>query len=232
MNRVYRIIGMLMITLAASFSVFSQETTTKPHTTDPVVGADKQTGQQTDQQQTNQQTTQQTNQQTTTPDYVFPTGRERFKRYVSNTVGPFRLARTAVSAGLDQWSDSPEEWGQGAKGYGKRFASGLGRSAIQQTVIYGLDEALQLDTGFERSKRKGFFPRFKDAMLETVTSRTKSGKRVFSVPRFVGVYTGSVIAAEAWYPERYSYKDGLRNGTRTLLTSFGINLVREFVINW
>ena len=137
-----------------------------------------------------------------------------------------------MSAGIDQWSDSPEEWGQGAKGYGKRFASGLGRNAIQQTVTYGLDEALQLDTGFERSKRKGFFPRFKDALLETVTSRTKSGNRVFSVPRFAGVYTGSVIAAETWYPERYSYKDGLRNGTRTLVTSFGINLMREFVINW
>ena len=36
----------------------------------------------------------------------------------------------------------------------------------------------------------------------------------------------------AWYPERYSYKDGLRSGTKNLLTGFGINLVREFVINW
>jgi hypothetical protein len=225
MNRFYRTLGMLMITFAAALSVNSQQTT-KPQTTDPVV-TDKQTD-----KQTTQQPAQQTTQQTTTPAYVFPTGRERFKRYVSNTVGPFRLARTAFSAGLDQWGDSPEEWEQGAKGYGKRFASGLGRNAIQQTVTYGLDEALQLDTGFERSKRKGFFPRFKDALLETVTSRTKSGNRVISVPRFVGVYTGSVIAAEAWYPERYSYKDGLRNGTRTLLSSFGINLVREFVINW
>ena len=169
---------------------------------------------------------------TPTPDYVFPTAEERFKEYVKDTVGPFRLVRTGVSAGLDQWSDTPEEWGQGMKGYGKRFASGLGRSAIQQTVTYGLDSALHLDTGFRRSKRDGFFPRLKDALAETVTSRTRSGKRVISAPRLVGVYTGSVIAAETWYPERYSYKDGLRQGTTTLLTNFGINVLREFLINW
>jgi hypothetical protein len=206
-------IGMLMITVAAAFSVNSQEPA-KAQTADPVV---------TDKQKDNQ---------TTTSAYVFPSERERFKRYIKNTIGPFRLARTAFSAGIDQWSDSPEEWGQGAQGYGKRFASGLGRNAIQQTVTYGLDEALQLDTGFERSKRKGFFPRMGDALLENVTSRTKSGRRVISIPRFAGVYTAGVVAAETWYPERYSYKDGLRHGTRTLLQGFGINLIREFVINW
>ena len=164
--------------------------------------------------------------------YVFPTKGERFKRYVNSTVGPFRLGRTAVSAGLDQWKDNPEEWGQGMKGYGKRYASGLGRNAIQQTITYGLDSALNLDTGFERSNRDGFLPRLKHALLENVTSRTRSGKRVISAPRFVGVYSGAAIASETWYPERYSYKDGLRNGTATILTGFGINLIREFVINW
>lgn len=169
---------------------------------------------------------------TPTPDYVFPTAEERFKRYVKDTVGPFRLARTAATAGIDQWRDTPEEWGQGAKGYGRRFASGMGRNAIQQTVTYGLDSALHLDTGFQRSKREGFFPRLKDALLQNVTSRTRSGNRVISAPRFVGVYTGSIVAAETWYPDRYSYKDGLRHGTTTLLTGFGINVVREFLIKW
>jgi hypothetical protein len=164
--------------------------------------------------------------------YQFPTNRERFNRYVKDTVGPFRLARTAVAAGIDQWRDTPEEWEQGMKGYGKRFASSFSRSAIQQTITYGLDEALDQDSSFQRSNREGFFPRVKHAFLETVTSRTKSGKRVLSAPRLAGVYGSGVIAAETWYPERYSYKDGLRMGTSTLLTGFGINLVREFIINW
>lgn len=167
-----------------------------------------------------------------TPDYIFPDNKERFRRYVKSTVGPFALARTAASAALQQANDSPEEWGQGMKGYGKRFASGFGRNVIQQTVTYGLDEAFDLDTGFEKSKRSGFFPRLQDALIQNVTSRTRSGNRVLSAPRFVGVYSSSVIATETWYPERYSYKDGLRQGTATMLTGFGINVIREFLFNW
>ena len=164
--------------------------------------------------------------------YVFPTHRERFDRYVKDTVGPLRLTRTAVSAGLDQWRDKPEEWGQGMKGYGRRYASSFGRNLIQQSVTYGLDEALGQDSEFQRSNRDGFGARVKHAFLETITSRTKSGNRVLSAPRLAGVYTGAIVATETWYPERYSYKDGLRIGTGTLITGFGINLVREFFINW
>ncbi|HEY2973652.1 MAG TPA: hypothetical protein VGJ48_14155 [Pyrinomonadaceae bacterium] len=174
----------------------------------------------------------QTSAKKTSQSYTFPTKRERFNRYVKSTAGPVSLARTGISAGIDQWRDNPEEWEQGASGYGKRFASGFGRNAIQQTVIYGLDTAMGLDTGFKRSERKGFFPRMTDALAENVTSRTRTGKRVISVPRLSGVYVSRIISAETWYPSRYDYKDGLRSGTRSLVTGFGINLVREFIIRW
>ena len=210
MGRIYRMVGIFAVSLVAALSVNSQQTTKDPNK-DPATT---------------------TTQTTTKQDYVFPTERERFKRYVNSTIGPFRLARTAVSAGIHQWRDSPEEWGQGMKGYGKRFASGMGQNAIHQTVEYGLDEAMGLDTGFQRSKKEGFGPRFKDALIQNVTSRTRSGDRVISVPRFAGVYTGAIVAKETWYPDRYTYKDGLRSGTTTLLLGFGINLFREFVINW
>jgi hypothetical protein len=146
--------------------------------------------------------------------------------------GPSALLRSAVYAGIHQWQDSPEEWEQGMSGYGKRFASNFGRNAIQQTVIYGLDSALGLDTGFRKSPDKEFGARLKHALLENITSRTKSGKRVFSVPRVAGVYTAGVISREAWYPERYNYKDGLRAGTNSLLVGFALNLVREFAFNF
>jgi len=210
MERLWRAVGVCVMAVVAAVSVNSQEVT-KSQSRQPVV-VDKQA--------------------IATPDYVFPSERERLKRYVQSTVGPWRLARTAFSAGIDQWRDQPEEWGQGAKGFGRRYASSFGQNAIQQTVTYGLDEAMGLDSSFERSKREGFLPRMKDALIQNVTSRNRSGKRVISAPRFAGVYTGAIVPTETWYPERYSYKDGLRHGTRTLLTGFGINLFREFVVNW
>ena len=209
MNRVYRMVVVCAVTVVAAFGVYSQEIAKDD--SKPVV-VDQQT--------------------TTTQDYVFPTHRERFNRYLKSTVGPFRLAWSAGAAGIDQWRDHPEEWGQGMKGFGRRYASNLGQNAIHQTVTYGLDEAFGLDTGFKKSTREGFGGRLKDALLQNVTSRTKSGRRVVSVPRFAGAYSAAIISRETWYPERYSYKDGLRAGTANLLTGFGINLLREFVFNW
>ena len=232
MNRVSKMIAVWVVTVVAAISVNSQEVTkevTQSQTTE-AVATDKQTP--TQQTPTQQTSTQQTTTQTTTQTYVFPTGKERFNRNVKSTVGPFRLAYTGFTAGINQWRDSPEEWGQGMKGYGKRYASSLGQNAIQQTVTYGLDMAFGLDTGFEKSKREGFGPRAKDALLQNITSRTRSGNRVLSAPRLVGVYTGAIVARETWYPDRYDYKDGLKSGTTQLLTGFGINLVREFLFNW
>ena len=217
-----RALGGLLLIVAAAFSAQSQQTTNTSHGTSTADGP--QVSRSTD--------TRQTAQPAPTPDYVFPSHREQFRRYVKSTVGPFRLARTAVSAGLGQWNNSPEEWGQGAEGFGKRYASSFGSNAIHQTVTYGLDEALHLDSGFERSKREGFFPRFKDALIQNVTSRTTTGDRVFSVPKVAGVYAGGIVPKITWYPERYSYKDGLRSGTHTLVIGFGINLFREFVFNF
>ena len=209
MNRVYRMVVVCAVTVVAAFGVYSQEIAKDD--SKPVV-VDQQT--------------------TTTQDYVFPTHRERFNRYLKSTVGPFRLVWSAGAAGIDQWRDHPEEWGQGMKGFGRRYASNLGQNAIHQTVTYGLDEAFGLDTGFKKSTREGFGGRLKDALLQNVTSRTKSGRRVVSVPRFAGAYSAAIISRETWYPERYSYKDGLRAGTGNLLTGFGINLLREFVFNF
>jgi len=163
--------------------------------------------------------------------YVFPTRHERFKRYVGDTVGPWTLVAVAAAAGLDQWDNSPPEWRQGASGFGKRFASNLGENAIQQTTSYGLSEAFHLDSSFNKSNHSGFGPRLRDALLENVTSRTRTGKRVISVPRLAGFYVGGIVAAEAWYPSRYNYKDGLRGGMYALVFGFATNVIEEFVLH-
>ena len=163
--------------------------------------------------------------------YVFPSSHQRFKRYLENTVGPWTLIGIAGAAGIDQWDKNPPEWGQGASGYGKRFASDLGTNAIQQSTTYGLSEAFRLDSSFNKSTRNGFGPRLEDALLQNVTSRTRKGKRVISAPRLAGFYVGGLVATEAWYPSRFSYKDGLREGTYALAFGFATNVIEEFIFH-
>ena len=63
---------------------------------------------------------------------------ERNRLYIKTMVNPIGFFKVGFSAGIDQWNDKPEEWGQGASGYGKRFANIEGQYAIQRTVTFGL----------------------------------------------------------------------------------------------
>lgn len=161
--------------------------------------------------------------------YARPDPKTRFKRYGKSIFGPLALAKTVVSAGYSTWRNSPEEWRPTWEGFGRRFASGLGKNAIKQTTIFGLGEAFKLDSGFYRSTKKDIGGRFGDALLSTFVARKPDGKKVFGFPRIAGTYGSSIIAAEAWYPKRYDYKDGLKNGTISLGLNAAFNIFKEFI---
>lgn len=163
----------------------------------------------------------------TTP-YVRPTKEKRFKRYLSDSFGVPAIIGSAFGAGISQISNNPPEWKRTAGGYGRRFASSYGANMIRNTISYGLNEAFRLDNRFEKSGQKNFGKRLKHVFLASYTTRTKDGSRIPDFPHFVGTYSASVIANEAWMPDRFSYKDGLRSGTISLGTRFGVNLLREF----
>jgi len=171
------------------------------------------------------QTTITTNQ----PSYVRPSAEKRFKRFVNDTIGPFAWAGVAASAGFSTITNEPKEWGKTANGFGKRFASTFGKNVIRNTMIYGLDEALKLDSHYYRSTKRGFGSRAGNAIFSTFTARTSTGKRTVGVPRIVGTYAANIIAAEAWYPSRYGWKDGVKSGTISLGINSVFNLVKEFI---
>ncbi len=141
LSKAIRTIALLITMAAAVVPLYSQQTTESEPDSEPAAASPS-------------IPTQPPAPQSTRQTFVFPTRRQRFDRYVKSTVGPSSLAGSAIAGGIDQWRDHPDEWEQGAKGYGKRYASDFGRNAIQQSVVYGLDSALGLDTKFRRSTRK------------------------------------------------------------------------------
>ena len=82
---------------------------------------------------------------------------------------------------------------------------------------------------YYRSKDKSFGAKVTNALISPVTARTTTGKRTIGIPRITGIYASSIIAAEAWYPSRYTWKDGLKNGTYSLGFDAGFNLIKEFI---
>jgi len=91
-----------------------------------------------------------------------------------------------------------------------------------------MDETFKLDSYYYSSKKRDWKSRVKNAMISPVTARKPNGKRVFGFPRVASTYASSLIVSETWYPGT-DWKDGLRNGSMTLLFNGGYNLLKEFV---
>jgi hypothetical protein len=161
--------------------------------------------------------------------YVRPDAKTREKDYISSIFGPVSIAKNVALAGYNTWRNSPEEWGPTWKGFGRRVASNFGQSAIKNSVQFGLDEALTVDSKFYRSKDKSVSARIGNALISPVTARKEDGSRTIGVPRIVGTYSAAIIARETWYPDRYSWKDGLKSGTISLGFTAGMNLIKEFI---
>jgi hypothetical protein len=164
------------------------------------------------------------------PAYVPPSPMARFNNYANAAVGPYAILGSALSAGIDQQSNTPPEWRQGATGYGKRFGSSFGISAVGATTRYALSSAVGEDTAYYRCDCSGFLPRLRHAVISSITARRGAdGHRVFSVSAAMAPYAGSMTAVYGWYPDRYGYKDGLRIGSYDLLGSMAGNIAREFL---
>jgi hypothetical protein len=161
--------------------------------------------------------------------YVIPTEKMKVRNYAYDAFGPFPVLGSAFAAGINQFTNAPPEWGQGAAGYGKRFGSDFGIAVVGTTTRYGLAEALREDTLYYRCKCYGFLPRLRHALVSTVTGRRGAdGHLIFSVPAVVAPYVGTMTAVYGWYPNRFDAKDGFRMGNYSLLAFAGQNIGLEF----
>jgi hypothetical protein len=161
--------------------------------------------------------------------YIRPSEMTKASNYGFDTFGPYPIAAAGVTAGINQFTNSPPEWGQGAEGFGKRFGSDFGTAAISTTTRYGLSEAFREDTLYYRCECRGLFPRLRHAVVSTFTGRHgDDGHRAFSFSALAAPYAGSMVAVYAWYPDRFGAKDAFRMGNYSLLTDVGGNIALEF----
>ena len=162
--------------------------------------------------------------------YTLPTEATKLRNYLFDAYGPYPTAGAAIAAGVSQLSNSPPEWNQGARGFGKRFGSAYGIAAVGITTRYALAEAFKEDTLYYRCECTGVFPRLRHAVVSTVTARRGAdGHRVVSFAALVAPYAGTMTAVYGWYPSRFGARDALRMGNYNLLKFVGGNIALEFL---
>jgi hypothetical protein len=161
--------------------------------------------------------------------YKRPTEREKLRLFEFDAFGPYAFARALLAGGYQQATNAPPDWGGGAKPFAERVASNFGIEIVTTTTRYGMAEILHEDAAYYPCGCRGFFHRFRHAVVSTVTARHgQDGHTTFSISGLVSPYAGTMTAL-AWYPQRYGVKDGFRMGNYNLAIVAVENLALEFV---
>jgi len=151
------------------------------------------------------------------------------RKYVWSTLGlPGALHATFASA-FEQWRGAPPEWGSGADGYAKRWASEFAGAAIGNTTKYAVARALNQDPSFARCRCSGVGPRLRHALISPFAARTRNGRQVFSPATVASIAAENIIPASTWYPERHGTLDGLAHAGTGIAAKMGVDILREFV---
>jgi hypothetical protein len=164
--------------------------------------------------------------------YAFPSAGKQFRFWAMNTFGPVPIIANAALAGIDTGREEPPEWdsdGRG-KGFAKRWGSGMGVNAINQTTLMLISAATRQDPIYYRCACSGFGPRVGHALKMSFAGRSRSGNMVFSPAKLMGPFAGAMVSRSVWYPDRYDYRDGARAGALSLGLSIAWNVAREFVL--
>jgi hypothetical protein len=126
---------------------------------------------------------------------------DKAKLHAKRIIAPSGLIKSAFAAGINQWEDSPEEWGQGMKGYGRRYGHKLLNRGVENAIGFSVAAAFRQDPRYFRSGEQGVWRRTKYAIVNTFVTRTDSGGRTISLWRFAGNY-GASFVSNSWRPDR------------------------------
>ena len=159
------------------------------------------------------------------PAYTPPTQAERFRTYVKHTFGVSSILEAGVRGGIEQATDNPDEWPQGAQGYADRFGSAMGQIAIRGTTEYLVADIFREDLRFRPCGDD--CNKFSAALKDTFLARKgEDGHQTFSVARLVGPWSGSAVAVNTWYPA--GDKDNSQI-VRQAMFGYGFQFIRNYI---
>ena len=154
--------------------------------------------------------------------------KEKFYLFNYRTIEPSGFGKSAFAAGIAQLTDTPEEWGQGAAGYGRRFGHRMASKGVENMIGFGMAALLHEDGRYFRRGEGGIFERLGHSVAQTFVTRTDGGGRRVSIWRLTGNY-GSEFVSNAWRPEgQKGPGDTMLRGTISLGYDVCANVFKEF----
>lgn len=157
-----------------------------------------------------------------------PGPEDKLQRYLRQTISSQALFGSALKGAFNQAFDFSGDWGGGPDAFARRSVSHVGQHVLRNSVRFGLDSALGVDSRYRPSTADRFLPRLGHALLSTVVATKDTGGYTVGVPNLTAAY-GAAFAANLWYPQsKASTHDALMRGTLSLGWTAGKNVLSEF----
>ena len=157
------------------------------------------------------------------------TPKEKFQLALKSTTDPVTVVVAGLDAGINQWQDSFEGYGQGAEGYGKRMGAAYADNFVGTLLGNALfPSLLHQDPRYFRKGSGSFKSRFFYAAASTFRCKGDNGKWQPNVSNLLGNLAAGGIA-NLYYPQtdRGAGLTFQRGFTVTLEGAFG-GLAYEF----
>jgi hypothetical protein len=157
------------------------------------------------------------------------TRKERLKVYAKDLLSPFHFLMAGASAGITQLQNVPPEWGQGAEGYGRRFANYYAYATTSSMLQMAGEDIMHEDNLYYGSGEHGVWRRVKYAVKSSVLARSDDGTQHLSVSQ-IGSTAGAAFISRLWQPRsNNSAGDGAVSFGISMATNAGVNVIREFL---
>jgi hypothetical protein len=130
------------------------------------------------------------------------TSGEKFKVVGRSLIDPSEFVLIGFVAGLGQASNSDPSYGQGAQGYGKRYATAYADNAIENFMASAaLPSLLHQDPRYYQLGHGGFLRRTGHAISRVVMTRSDSGRSQFNYSEVFGAGMAAAISTYSYHPE-------------------------------
>jgi hypothetical protein len=130
------------------------------------------------------------------------TSGEKFKVVGRSLIDPSEFVLIGFVAGLGQASNSDPSYGQGAQGYGKRYATAYADNAIENFMASAaLPSLLHQDPRYYQLGRGGFLRRTGHAISRVVMTRSDFGRSQFNYSEVFGAGVAAAISTYSYHPE-------------------------------
>jgi hypothetical protein len=123
------------------------------------------------------------------------TSGQKFKLQAEGNFDPLEFAFIAGVAGVNQASNTNPTFGQGLKGYGKRYALAFTDNIIENFMANAIfPSALRQDPRYYQLGKGRFLHRVEYAAMRVLITRSDSGKTQFNFSEILGSGTAAAIS--------------------------------------